>query len=163
MIENASEEGARPFFTIEMDNQIENKLDQGVVPGTLENVFESGGGSLPENTTIVPVDNRWELHIANIVYTLREENGMLGLYMEAPDFTVTTFDGGTFTVSGHLGEVVLLDIMGVGCPPCVVQMPELREVKLEMGENITILSVDIRYSGEDEERVREVYGQYILE
>lgn len=79
------------------------------------------------------------------------------------DFTVTTFNNEEFTLSEHRGEVVLLDIMGVGCPPCVMQMPELQKIKQEKGEDITILSVDVRYTGETEEGVRDTYGEYIKE
>ena len=82
---------------------------------------------------------------------------------EAPDFTVTTFNNEEFTLSEHREEVVLLDIMGVGCPPCEIQMPELQKIKQEKGEGITILSVDIYYSGETKEDVIDTYGQYIKE
>jgi len=79
----------------------------------------------------------------------------------APDFTVDTFNNEVFTLSEHQGEVILLDIMGVGCPPCEIQMPELQKIKQEMGEEITILSVDVRYSGETAKDVMDTYGEYI--
>lgn len=82
---------------------------------------------------------------------------------KAPDFTVTTFNKEEFTLSKHLGEIVLLDIMGVGCPPCEMQMPELQKIKKEKGEEITILSIDVYYSGETKEDVINTYGQYIKE
>ena len=81
---------------------------------------------------------------------------------EALDFTVNTFNNEVFTLSEHLGEIVLLDIMGVGCPPCEYQMPELQKIKQELGEDITILSVDVYYSGETAVDVINTYGEYIL-
>ena len=78
------------------------------------------------------------------------------------DFTVRTFNNETFTLSGKKGHVVLLDIMGVGCPPCVAQMPELQEIKMEYGNDIILLSVDVRFTGETQEKVIETYGEYIL-
>jgi thiol-disulfide isomerase/thioredoxin len=78
------------------------------------------------------------------------------------DFTVKTFNNETFTLSGKKGHVVLLDIMGVGCPPCVAQMPELQEIKTEYGNNVILLSVDVRFTGETQEKVIETYGEYIL-
>ena len=78
------------------------------------------------------------------------------------DFTVKTFNNDTFTLSGKKGHVVLLDIMGVGCPPCVAQMPELQEIKIEYGNDIILLSVDVRFTGETQEKVIETYGEYIL-
>ena len=80
---------------------------------------------------------------------------------ESIDFTVTTFNDEEFTLSDHQGEVVLIDIMGVGCPPCVMQMPELQEIKIEKGEDITIISIDVRYSGETKEEVINTYEDYI--
>ncbi len=79
------------------------------------------------------------------------------------DFTVTTFDGKEFTLSKYTGKVVLIDIMGVGCPPCEMQMPELQKIKKEFGGDITILSVDVYYSGETKEDVIDVYGEYIIQ
>jgi len=81
---------------------------------------------------------------------------------EAPDFTVNTFNNEEFTLSEHRGEVILLDIMGVGCPPCEYQMPELQKIKKELGDDITILSVDVYFSGETVQDVLKTYGEYIL-
>lgn len=161
IIENVSS-GADPIFRLKM-NEIESELNQGEVPEELENEFESGGGSIPENTPVKKSGDKWKIHLSNLVYVIREKDGKANVYLKAPDFTVTTFDNRTFTLSEQKGEVVLIDIMGVGCPPCKQQMPELRKVKLEKGENITILSVDIYYSGETKKEVRDVFGEYILE
>lgn len=80
----------------------------------------------------------------------------------APDFTVNTFNNEEFTLSERRGEVIILDIMGVGCPPCEYQMPELRKIKQELGDDITILSVDVSYIGEKQQDVIDTYGEYIL-
>ncbi len=98
-----------------------------------------------------------------IPYIESAEQGTAESLGESLDFTVTTFNNEEFTLSEHRGEVVLLDIMGVGCPPCETQMPELQKIKQEKGEDITILSVDVRYTGETEEDVRDTYGEYIKE
>ena len=81
---------------------------------------------------------------------------------ESIDFTVTTFNSETFTLSEKKGHVVLLDIMGVGCPPCVAQMPELQEIQIEYGNDVVLLSVDVRFTGENQQKVIETYGEYIL-
>jgi cytochrome oxidase Cu insertion factor (SCO1/SenC/PrrC family) len=80
---------------------------------------------------------------------------------ESIDFTVNTFNNEKFTLSEHKGEVILIDIMGLGCPPCKTQMPELHKIKKELGEDITILSVDVSYMGETAKDVMETYGEYI--
>ena len=83
----------------------------------------------------------------------------------APDFTLETFNGETFKLSEHQGKVVILDIMAVRCPPCKMQMPELHKVKLEKGDDIVILSIDVdaAYGYETENDVREAFGEYIKE
>ncbi len=81
---------------------------------------------------------------------------------ESVDFTVETFNNETFTLSEKKGKVIVIDIMGVGCPPCVAQMPELQDIQIEYGKNIVLLSVDVRFTGETKEKVIETYGEYIL-
>ena len=83
----------------------------------------------------------------------------------APDFTLETFNGETFTLSEHQGKVVILDIMAVRCPPCHQQMPELYKIKEEKGDDIVILSIDVdaAYGYETENDVRETFGEYIKE
>ncbi|MBS3778733.1 MAG: redoxin family protein [Candidatus Thermoplasmatota archaeon] len=88
-------------------------------------------------------------------------NGTAENLGKAPDFTVTTFNDESFKLSDQQGKVILLDIMGVGCPPCEMQMPELQKIKLEKGKDITILSVDVYYSGETKQEVIDTYGEYI--
>jgi len=88
-------------------------------------------------------------------------NGSAESYGEVPDFTVTTFDNQKFTLSEYKGKVVIIDIMGVGCPPCEMQMPELQKIKKERGDEITIISIDTYYSGETKQDVINTYSQYI--
>lgn len=38
--------------------------------------------------------------------------------MQAPDFTVTMFDGSTLTLSEQKGKVVLVNFWATWCPPC---------------------------------------------
>lgn len=78
------------------------------------------------------------------------------------DFTVTTFNNETFALSEKKGEIIVIDIMGVGCPPCVAQMPELQEIQIEYGNDITLISIDVRFTGETQQKVIETYGEYIL-
>ena len=49
------------------------------------------------------------------------------------------------------------------CGPCADQMPELKKIKQEKGEDVVILSVDVAYPNETEEDVRETFGIYIKE
>ena len=91
------------------------------------------------------------------------ENGSAPSLGTAPDFTLKTFDGETFTLSEHRGKVIILDFMAVRCPPCHQQMPELHKVKLDKGDDVIILSIDVyaAYGYETEQDVREAFGEYI--
>jgi len=82
---------------------------------------------------------------------------------EAPDFTVTTFDDKTFKLSDNEGKVVVIDLMAEYCSPCKDQMPELQKIKLEKGDEVVILSIDVAYPNESEELIRSVFEQYIKE
>ena len=44
----------------------------------------------------------------------------------APDFTLTTLDGNTVSLSDYEGEWVLLNFWATWCPPCIVEMPYLQ-------------------------------------
>ena len=43
--------------------------------------------------------------------------------LAAYDFTADQSDGETFTLSEHLGEVIVLDIWATWCPPCLKKLP----------------------------------------
>ena len=81
----------------------------------------------------------------------------------APDFTVTTFNNQSFTLSEKEGKVVLIDLMAEYCGPCKTQMPELQKIKQEKGDDIIILSIDVAYPNESEQLVRNTFEEYIKE
>ena len=80
---------------------------------------------------------------------------------QAPDFTVTTLNDKIFKLSEYQGKVVILDLMAEYCGPCKDQMPELQKIKLEKGDDVVILSIDIAYPNESEELVRDAFEKYI--
>ena len=81
-------------------------------------------------------------------YIESAEEGTAESLGEAPDFTLTTFNDKTFKLSDYKGKVVLIDLMAEYCGPCADQMPELKKIKQEKGEDVVILSVYVAYPNE---------------
>jgi len=78
---------------------------------------------------------------------------------KAPDFTLTSTDGKTFSLSDFSGKVIVLDLMATWCPTCSDEMPEL--VKLhEKHPDVLIITVDVDPSESDAvlSRFKEKYG-----
>lgn len=46
----------------------------------------------------------------------------------APDFTVSTLDGNTVTLSSLRGKIIMVNFWSVGCGPCMVEMPDIDAV-----------------------------------
>lgn len=62
----------------------------------------------------------------------------------APDFTVTTLDGQTFTLSQQRGKVVILDFVIAGCPVCRKEIPVLAKVDQDYkGRGVVVVGIDI--------------------
>lgn len=64
----------------------------------------------------------------------------------APDFTVQPVTGGPpWSLAGHRGQVVMLDLMGVNCPPCRREMPHLVAFAAARADDpgLALLSIDM--------------------
>jgi len=79
---------------------------------------------------------------------------------DATDFTLTTVNGETFTLSDNIGNIIILDLMAAYCPPCIDQMVELEKIVNEFGESIVVVSVDVAQF-ETKDNVIETFGEYI--
>jgi peroxiredoxin len=78
----------------------------------------------------------------------------------APDFTVTTLDGKTFTLSEMRGRTVLLNFFATWCPPCKEEVPHLQEIweKLGTSGQIVMLSIAREETPTEVLPFREKYG-----
>ena len=75
----------------------------------------------------------------------------------APDFTLSTLDGGQVTLSELKGKPAMLVFWTTGCSACIYQMPSLEAAKYELGDNVEFVNIDI---GESSYKVREAVDYY---
>ncbi|KKL87152.1 hypothetical protein LCGC14_1937570 [marine sediment metagenome] len=61
----------------------------------------------------------------------------------APDFTVSTLEGGEFSLSTHLGKPVMLFFMAYWCGTCVPEAQALAKLHEQYGDQVTIVAMDI--------------------
>jgi thiol-disulfide isomerase/thioredoxin len=64
----------------------------------------------------------------------------------APDFSITTFDGESFSLSSHLesdGRAVLLNLWASWCPPCRAEMPTFDQVAAARAEDVLVIGVAV--------------------
>jgi len=63
---------------------------------------------------------------------------------QAPDFTLTTFDGEVVTLSELRGNIVFLDFWASWCPPCRAEAPTLRYVHEQfLEEDVVFVGIDV--------------------
>ena len=60
-------------------------------------------------------------------------------------FAGDTLDGGTFDVRDHRGEVVVVNVWGSWCPPCIAEAPELQKTwESVQGKGVTFVGIDVK-------------------
>jgi peroxiredoxin len=75
--------------------------------------------------------------------TLARAAPMQGNGPAAPDFTVPTLEGGTFTLSAQRGKPVILYIMAYWCGTCLPEARALGKLHQQYGDRLTILALDV--------------------
>jgi len=67
----------------------------------------------------------------------------------APDFTLQTADGKTYTLSALRGQAVLVNVWATWCPPCRAEMPSIEKMYQEYKEQgLVVLAVNATYEDE---------------
>jgi cytochrome c biogenesis protein CcmG/thiol:disulfide interchange protein DsbE len=74
-------------------------------------------------------------------------------FKAAPDFTLETMEGNTFTLSDQRGKVVVLNFWATWCGPCRKEIPDFMELHKEMKNN-GVLFAGISLDKEGWEKVR---------
>ena len=82
-----------------------------------------------------------------------------GEWGDAPDFTLTTIDGETFTLSEQLGKIIIIDFMYVDCYPCQLEMAELKHVYEQFTDEIVMISVSVWWA-EDKAAELQTFKDY---
>jgi peroxiredoxin len=68
----------------------------------------------------------------------------------APDFTVPTLGGGTFTLSENRGKPTIILFMAYWCGNCIPEARALAQLQNEYGDQINILALDVDASSTEE-------------
>jgi peroxiredoxin len=80
----------------------------------------------------------------NLARRYLHELETLGVGRPAPDFTATTIDGETITLSDQRGKFVILDFWATWCGPCLPEIPILKEIRAGYPEEkLEIISVSL--------------------
>lgn len=74
-------------------------------------------------------------------------------FKDAPDFTLQTMEGETFTLSEYKGNVVVLNFWATWCGPCREEIPDFMELYEEMKDD-GVLFAGVSLDEEGWEKVR---------
>ncbi len=67
--------------------------------------------------------------------------------VQAPDFTLPTLDGKSFTLSKQLGKIVVMNVWASWCAPCRAEAPDLQEVwEQQENKGVQFVGLDTRDS-----------------
>jgi peroxiredoxin len=77
----------------------------------------------------------------------------------APDFSASTLDGGSTSLSSYRGQVVLLNFWATWCPPCRTEMPDMQAFYQEyQAQGVIVLAVNVQEDGGTVNNLRNEYG-----
>jgi peroxiredoxin len=80
--------------------------------------------------------------------------------LPAPDFTATTIDGETITLSDYIGKkAVVLDIWATWCGPCRMEMPDLQKIYEKYSDQIEIIAPSTDQAS-DSEKVQKFVDEF---
>jgi thiol-disulfide isomerase/thioredoxin len=68
----------------------------------------------------------------------------------APDFSLDTLNGDSFSLSAARGQPVVLNFWATWCPPCRVEIPHFQEASIAYNGQVLIVGID---DGEPREQV----------
>ncbi len=125
-------------------------------PDEQEEILEA---TRPEPIRISGTGIKWGVVVAAIVAIIltfavlyRPPPGPIGEGDTAPDFTIATTTGATFTLSQYQGKVVLLDFMDADCSVCRQHTPDdlvplYQQTSVSYPGEVIFLSIDVGWVG----------------
>lgn len=78
---------------------------------------------------------------------------------DAPDFTVTSIDGKTFSLSDQRGKVVFLNLFATWCPGCNAEMPTLVKLR-QRYPDAEFITISVEGSGDTDEDIKAFKEKY---
>ncbi|MFO7890196.1 MAG: TlpA disulfide reductase family protein [bacterium] len=78
---------------------------------------------------------------------------------KAPNFTITTIEGETITLSDYKDKVVIIDFWDTWCPPCRRGIPDFIELYKEYKDSGFVM-IGLAFGREGEEKVKEFANEY---
>ena len=99
------------------------------------------------------------IHIAVLALSIK------GVIAQKPasDFTLTDIDGVEFSLNDYRGRVVLLDFFATWCSPCVAEIPHLKSLREEFGENLAIISISVSPSSDTVEKLMQFRQEHEID
>ena len=76
----------------------------------------------------------------------------------APDFRLETEEGDVVVLSDFRGRPVFINFFAVWCGPCRFEMPEIESIYNSLGDDLVVLTVDVRESSERVKAYKELLG-----
>ena len=120
--------------------------------GSSDTSSDSGG-----NTAVQQPGSRLAL---GLIDTPKLDGQKVGTRIDqlAPNFRLPSSDRGDLALSDLRGKPVFLNFWATWCGPCRFEMPEIQALFEEMGDQITILAVDLDESEKEVNAFKEDLG-----
>lgn len=77
------------------------------------------------------------------------ETGTVVTPFPAPDFTLETLNGGTFSLNSMRGRWVIVNFWATWCAPCTDEMPALQTIASERSGQVALFGINMRESADD--------------
>lgn len=113
-------------------------------------IESAANDTTPSSDTADPSSNGAEPESKEETETDTAPTGPAKVGQTYRDFSGTLVSGDSFTLSDHLGSVIMLNFWATWCGPCVGEMPAFPKLVEKYGDDLTLVAVNI---GEDSDTV----------